>query len=217
MKKQNLDKQAGQKMKEKFQPDGEIEITQTLSSTQLDQAATLLLETFPEKILPYFKSQQKLINMIKKSIIPEMGFYALYKDKIVGIIGIYEEGRQFINLRFSILKEELPLFKAIPIYIVYKFAKSVTRIYLGKFSLDPVAVHKDFRRMKIGTRLMKSITQYGIKKGYPEVRLFVIEPNTMAQAFYEKCGFVNIKTVYSGFLTRREGYTKSFLMVKKLL
>lgn len=64
--------------------------------------------------------------------------------------------------------------------------------------LANIAVHPEYRRMKIGSLLLDWCTQFGKKRGADALIIEVREKKTSTQKFYQKNGF-SIKCVVPGY------------------
>ena len=86
----------------------------------------------------------------------------------------------------------------------------------NELKIEAIAVKKEARSSGIGTKLVEHLTQFAKEKGYKYLSLDVVDTNNRAQMLYERLGFLEIKKVRYGFITRRAGFTGSTLMKKEL-
>ena len=86
----------------------------------------------------------------------------------------------------------------------------------NELKIEAIAVKKEARSSGIGTKLVEHLTQFAKEKGYKYLSLDVVDTNNRAQILYERLGFVVIKKIRYGFITRRAGFTGSTLMKKEL-
>ena len=80
--------------------------------------------------------------------------------------------------------------------------------------LDGICVAREARGAGIGTRLMEGVFEEARARGYPSVRLDVIDTNWRARKLYERLGFVAVGTEPMGLARHVFGYTSSTTMVR---
>lgn len=84
------------------------------------------------------------------------------------------------------------------------------------FLLDGLCVVPDLRGQGIGSDLMSAIGEEARLRGYPSVRLDVIESNLGAQALYRRLGFVETRRADIGLLRYIFGFRSAVTMVRQL-
>lgn len=82
------------------------------------------------------------------------------------------------------------------------------------FLLDGLCVDATVRGQGIGTTLVTAICAEARARGYPGVRLDVVEGNDRARALYERAGFVVDRTARLGALRHVFGFTAAHVMVR---
>ena len=85
-----------------------------------------------------------------------------------------------------------------------------------RFLLDGICVIEPARSMGLGARLLDAICDEARARGYPSVRLDVVDTNPRAQALYQRQGFLAVKTDKLGALRFVFGFAASTTMVKPL-
>lgn len=85
-----------------------------------------------------------------------------------------------------------------------------------RFLMDGICVADGARGQGVGTALLDAICVEGRKRGYPSVRLDVIDTNTRARALYERQGFTPTRTSQIGFLRLVFGFSAATTMVRPL-
>jgi ribosomal protein S18 acetylase RimI-like enzyme len=82
------------------------------------------------------------------------------------------------------------------------------------FLLDGLCVQADLRSLGLGTALMTAIYAEARARGYPAVRLDVVDTNWRAQALYRRLGFVETKRQSIGLLRPVFGFSSAITMVR---
>lgn len=82
------------------------------------------------------------------------------------------------------------------------------------FLLDGLCVVPDMRSLGLGTALMGAIEAEARLRGYPSVRLDVIEANTRARALYHRLGYVETQRQDIGLLRHVFGFAASITMIR---
>lgn len=83
-----------------------------------------------------------------------------------------------------------------------------------RFLLDGLCVSSQARGNGIGTALLEAIVAEGRARGYPAVRLDVVDTNWRARALYERRGFVLDRTEGIGPLRLIFGFKAAHTMVR---
>lgn len=84
----------------------------------------------------------------------------------------------------------------------------------ARFLLDGICVTRDARGQGIGTALLAAIETEAQSRGYPAIRLDVIDSNFRAKALYARHGYLVEKTDDIGVLRFAFGFQSSTTMVK---
>lgn len=85
-----------------------------------------------------------------------------------------------------------------------------------RFLVDGICVARGQRGRGVGTMLLAALCAEAIKRGYPSIRLDVIDANWRARALYERQGFVATHTESIGPLRHLFGFASSTTMVRPL-
>ena len=86
-----------------------------------------------------------------------------------------------------------------------------------RFLMDGICVADGARGQGVGTALLEAICAEGRARGYPSVRLDVIDINPRARALYERQGFVALRTSQIGLLRWVFGFSAATTMVRNLV
>lgn len=85
-----------------------------------------------------------------------------------------------------------------------------------RFLMDGICVADAARGHGVGTALLDAICAEGRRRGYPAVRLDVIDANPRARALYERQGFTPTRTSHIGLLRLVFGFSAATTMVRPL-
>ncbi len=86
-----------------------------------------------------------------------------------------------------------------------------------RFLMDGICVSEAARGQGVGTALLDAICDEGRRRGYPSVRLDVVDVNQRARALYERQGFVATRTSQIGILRWVFGFSAATTMVRPLM
>jgi len=84
------------------------------------------------------------------------------------------------------------------------------------FLIDGICVARDWRGQGVGTLLLKTLFTEATSRGYPAIRLDVVDENHRAQALYQRHGFVVTRTETLGPLRHLFGFKSTTTMVRPL-
>lgn len=176
------------------------------------QAARLYMEAFRRKLTPILGNDGQGIELLAQGLALEFGIAALLDGQLIGVAGIYEGHHHFANIRpFDLIQ-------------TFGWGSGLKRLILGmvlersaapeELVLDGIAVHQAWRGNGVGTALLKAVVTYAREHDFRTVRLDVTDTNAVAKKWYERSGFMTIKTHRTGWMTRRLGFEAVTTMVK---
>ena len=84
------------------------------------------------------------------------------------------------------------------------------------FLIDGICVAPQVRGQGVGAALLEAACIEAASRGYPAVRLDVIDANWRAQGLYRRLGFVETKRQSIGFLRHAFGFAAAITMVRRL-
>ncbi|MDO8881483.1 MAG: GNAT family N-acetyltransferase [Pseudotabrizicola sp.] len=85
-----------------------------------------------------------------------------------------------------------------------------------RFLIDGICVAREQRGQGIGSSLVAALMREGVARGYPAIRLEVIDTNIRARALYERFGFAPWRSETLGPLRHVFGFSRSVTMVRAL-
>ena len=83
-----------------------------------------------------------------------------------------------------------------------------------RFLMDGIVVTEEARGQGVGTALLDAVSTLARDRGYPEVRLDVIDGNPRARALYERVGFRAVATSRTGVAAPLFGFRSTTTMVR---
>ncbi len=197
---------------------GRIEIRIGLPENCLREAAEIFYESFQQKMYPIMGSRERGVSFLQRHLNPEGAIVAMDEGHLVGIAGLQYEGCHFFSPSISELAHEFGWLRG--------FMKIVRmRIFHspdceGELYLKAIMVNSSMRDRGIGTQLLTGVSDFAWAHGFGVVRLDVVDTNPDARRFYERQGFVAIKTRRCPFpfifISRVMGFSSAITMIKKI-
>lgn len=197
-----------------------IKIVRDLPAHLRLQAVEILYEAFEKKInnlelMP--NSKEQAIRIMGKSVNFESGFYALCEGGVVGVTGLHYGNSRFSSVKWSTLFKEFGLFGALYRMIIPYFERLTEILKRGELRIDTIAVDKSMRGEGVGTLMLNEVFEFAKTNGFESIRLEVVDTNQGARKLYERMGFVATRTIKTGFLTRRAGFSAAINMSKQII
>ncbi|MDO9640714.1 MAG: GNAT family N-acetyltransferase [Pseudotabrizicola sp.] len=85
-----------------------------------------------------------------------------------------------------------------------------------RFLIDGICVARDERSRGVGSALLAALMAEAVARGYPAIRLEVIDTNIRARALYERLGFAAFGSETLGPLRHVFGFSRAVTMVRSL-
>ena len=179
------------------------------------QAAALYWEAFGEKLGIAMGPTDKALAFINRVIDPTHAISATDDTgALVGVVGFKTSKGALVGGNYSDLTA------------IYGHIGGLWRAGLlamldrdvenERFLMDGIFVATAARGQGVGTALLRAIMDEGRKRGYPSLRLDVIDKNPRAKALYERHGFKPVGTTYLGPLKHVFKFQSKTTMVKTL-
>jgi ribosomal protein S18 acetylase RimI-like enzyme len=179
-------------------------------------AIRLYFNALKEKLEPILGSDGRAQEALASNIATDKCLVAICNEKLVGVMGIQTNKRGFVNPK---------LITMVRIYgsyggILRMGGLAILHHTIGTDELyvDGVAVASEMRGKGIGSHLFDLLEQAVLKKRIKTISLEVIDTNPRAKAFYERLGFVAVKTqtLWPLNLFVRFPFRSATLMVKTM-
>jgi GNAT superfamily N-acetyltransferase len=179
------------------------------------QAAALYWEAFGEKLGIVMGPNDKALAFINRVIDPTHAISAMDDNGVLlGVVGFKTSKGALVGGDYSDLTA------------VYGHAGAIWRAGLlamldrdvenERFLMDGIFVEPNARGHGVGSALLIAIMNEGRKRGYPSLRLDVIDKNSRARALYERHGFKSLETKSLGPLRHIFKFQSATTMVKTL-
>lgn len=86
----------------------------------------------------------------------------------------------------------------------------------ARFLIDGICVSEGDRDRGVGTALIAALCAEAARRGYPAIRLDVVDSNVRARALYERLGFLPVRTERIGPLRWIFGFRSATTMVRPI-
>jgi ribosomal protein S18 acetylase RimI-like enzyme len=193
-----------------MQLDGLI-FQQGLPEVHRECAATLYDEAFGQKFKVAVRSEKIRRSLLKRCFQRDHAFVAIAGDKLVGIAGFHTVKGSFTGgMTYEELISLLGFVAGSWAAVIFSFYERTSE--KGVLLMDGIAVHRDFRGVGIGGKLLDELVAYAEKNKYEKVRLDVIETNPKAKKLYERVGFGAVGTQRFPYLRWLLGFGGSTTM-----
>lgn len=198
-----------------------LQITRGLPSPNLlPQAVRLYYEAFQLKIhhLEFFAHDRtQAERLLERSFRPDLGFFALRDQTLVGLIGLeHAGGPRFLHFTFQILRQEFGWFGALWRWGWLTLSHIYQRPRRGEMRIEGLVVAETGRGLGTGTRLIERACEYARQHGCGILTLEVVDTNPRARRLYERLGFQVRKEERYGALTTRAGFGGAAFMRKSI-
>ena len=169
----------------------EVEYLEHLPGELSDYAVSLYLSALKDKLVPIFGSEKRAQKALRNGIVKDNCLAAIYRQRVVGILGIQTDKGSFLNPTLKTLVMEYGmlggLFRLGGLAVLHH-PSAPDELYV-----DGVGVVDDMREKGIGSRLFDLLERIALKKGIRMISLEVIDTNHRAKALYERLGFIETK------------------------
>ncbi|UWQ99787.1 GNAT family N-acetyltransferase [Rhodobacteraceae bacterium S2214] len=178
-------------------------------------AAALYWDAFGQKLGMTMGPRDKALRFIQRVMDPNQAICATDDDgQLLGVVGFKTYDGAFVGGDYSDL------------VAIYGHIGAIWRAGLlalldrdvenKRFLMDGIFVDTAARGQGIGSALLHTIMQEGRDRGYPELRLDVIDTNPRAKSLYERHGFTKLKTSHLGPLRHIFKFRSATTMIKAL-
>lgn len=178
-------------------------------------AARLYWQAFGGKLGRVLGPEQLALALLDRVIRNDHAIVALSdQGALLGLVGFKSPQGAFAGGGFADLRS------------VYGIAGAAWRAGLlwllerdvdnDRFLVDGFCVADSARGQGVGTALLDAICAEGRRRGYPSVRLDVVDSNARARALYERHGFAPTRTAQIGLLRLVFGFSSATTMVRPL-
>lgn len=182
---------------------------------QRDEAARIYWEAFGAKLGRVMGPDARALAFLTSGLRPDHCFSALDDSgRLIGLAGFKSVQGSFSGGTSRDLRRVYGVFgSAWRAGLLRLLSHEVDN---ERFLIDGIAVAAQSRGLGVGTALITTLCREAKRRGYPSVRLEVIEGNPRARALYEREGFAATHTDQLGLLRFAFGFAAATTMVRQL-
>lgn len=194
---------------------GEVTIFSGLHAHLRAPAARLYWEAFGGKLGPVLGPDARALAFFERVIRADLCLSAVDgAGTLVGIAGFKTPSGSFAGGSWADLRAVYGAFggrwRGL---LLWALSNEVDN---DRFLVDGICVARAHRNKGIGGRLLVALYREAAQRGYPSVRLDVINDNWRARALYDRHGFLPTRTVKLGFVRYFFGFAATTTMVRAL-
>jgi ribosomal protein S18 acetylase RimI-like enzyme len=192
-----------------------VTIRNTLPEAMRRRAAELYWEAFGEKLGRVLGPDAKALNFFQRVIRADHCLIAVDEwGDLLGLAGFKTIKGSFAGGTWGDLKAVYGhwggLWRGT---VLWALGRDVDN---DRFLMDGICVTRSARGQGVGTALLAAIYDEALVRGYPSVRLDVVDTNHRARALYEREGFVATDRQNLGLLKHVFGFGSAITMVRSL-
>jgi ribosomal protein S18 acetylase RimI-like enzyme len=179
------------------------------------EAARLYWQAFGTKLGRVLGPEPRAIAFLSRVIRGDHCFFAIDSaGALLGIAGFKSPEGSFVGGDMADLRAIYGLAGAVWRSTVLAMLQS--EIDNDRFLVDGICVERAARSHGIGSALLDALIAEARSRGYPAIRLDVIDTNIRARALYERMGFSAWRSETLGPLRHVFGFTRATTMVRDL-
>lgn len=179
------------------------------------QAARLYWQAFGGKLGRVMGPEPKALAFLERVMQADHCLYALDPDgNLIGLAGFKTPAGSFSGGDAQDLRGVYGRFGGLWRALLLRLLQS--EVDNERFLVDGICVAREWRGNGVGTALIDALFHEARWRGYPAIRLEVIEANVRARALYERMGFIVWRTETLGLLRHVFGFSRSTTMVRDL-
>jgi ribosomal protein S18 acetylase RimI-like enzyme len=178
------------------------------------QAARLYWQAFGAKLGRLLGPEPRALSYLERIIRPDHVVIATAGPRLLGLAGFRTPQGSFAVGGPEDMAAVYGAFGGL--WRSFLLGRLSSEVDNENFLLDGLAVHPDHRGQGLGTALMAAIAAEASLRGYPGIRLDVIEDNPRARALYARLGYRETKRQSIGLLAPVFGFSRAITMVRDL-
>ncbi len=192
----------------------EITLQSGLPEEHRPAAARLYWEAFGGKLGRVMGPEPRALAYLDRVMRSDHVITAMAGDQLVGLAGFKTPSGAFASGNWRDMR------------MVYGRMGALWRLALlgalqsevdnDRFLIDGICVGRAHRGQGIGRALIEALCDEAARRGYPAIRLEVIDSNVRARSLYEQVGFRTIKHDELGLLRHAFGFSSAATMVREI-
>lgn len=189
-----------------------MQVRQGLPEVYRTQAAKLYWEAFGGKLGIVLGPERKGIAFLERSLRPDHCIHALSEEgELIGLAGFKTPNGSFSGGTPEQMTAVYGVFGSSWRRFLLRLLQS--EIDNERFLVDGICVARGWRGRGVGTALVDALLGEARWRGYPSVRLDVIDANIRARELYERLGFTPRHSENIGLLRHFFGFSRSTTMI----
>ena len=193
----------------------EIVVQRGLPGALRPQAARLYWLAFGGKLGLVMGPESRALRYLEATLRADHAFVALQGDRLVGIAGFKTPSGSFAGGTLAEMRAAYGVIGAAwRSWLLSRLSQEVDN---RRFLIDGICVAPDQRGRGIGSLLIEALCDEGLRRGYEEIRLEVIDTNWRARSLYARRGFAVVKSEPIGLLRWIFGFAAATTMVRRLV
>ncbi len=197
----------------------QIKVVRGLAQKMRGQATKIYYEAFKlkiDKLLLVPTSKEQALRIIEKSTNFDNGLFALYKEEVVGVLGMNYRDKRYLHYNLVDLHQEFGVLGALWRLAILRIEDMQIKLKPSEIRIEAVAVAAKMRGLGVGKLLFAKIFRMAKENSFSSARLEVINTNKQAHSLYKRLGFQDVKESKYGLFTTRAGFSSIFSMKKEL-
>lgn len=193
----------------------EIVVQRGLPAALRPQAARLYWLAFGGKLGPVMGPEARALRYLETTLRADHAIVALRGETLLGIAGFKTPGGSFAGGTLSEMQAAYGILGAAwRSWLLSRLSQEVDN---RRFLIDGICVAPEARGQGVGSRLIEALCEEGLRRGYEEIRLEVIDTNWRARNLYVRRGFAVLKSEPIGVLRWIFGFAAATTMVRRLV
>jgi ribosomal protein S18 acetylase RimI-like enzyme len=193
----------------------QVQVTQGLPTALRQDAARLYWQAFGGKLGRIFGPDEKAIAFLTRVIRTDHCFCVLDEQgTLLGIAGFKSDQGSFASGAIEDLRAIYgPVgasWRSVALNLLQREVDN------DRFLIDGICVSKEMRGRGIGSALLRALIVEARWRGFPAIRLDVVDSNLRARALYERMGFSPWRKDSTGALKYVFGFDRSTAMIREL-
>lgn len=197
----------------------QIKVVRGLAQKMRGQATKIYYEAFKlkiDKLLLVPTSKEQALRIIEKSTNFDNGLFALYKEEVVGVLGMNYRDKRYLHYNLVDLHQEFGVLGALWRLAILRIEDMQIKLKPSEIRIEAVAVAAKMRGLGVGKLLFAKIFRMAKENSFSSARLEVINTNKQAHSLYKRLGFQDVKESKYGLFTTHAGFSSIFSMKKEL-
>lgn len=191
-----------------------MEIRHSLPESMRLQAVELYWQAFGDKLGRVMGPKPRAYEFLHTILRNDHCICAIEGERLLGIAGYKTPQGSFSGGDPASLRQVYGHFGALWRLGLLRLLKS--GVDNERFLVDGICVVADLRGHGIGTALVHGLEEEARRRGYPAIRLEVIDRNIRAQQLYQRLGFVESHRESLGLLRFAFGFSHATTMIRDL-